>query len=84
MLQSRPAVHLQCKAEGPCEITVECPQNRAALSPLFCAHLRRSFEVYAWSTTGEVPPERTTGFKFDPASAAQPNFIPLSRLEESI
>ncbi|HLN63615.1 MAG TPA: radical SAM protein [Symbiobacteriaceae bacterium] len=52
--------------------------------PLFCAHLRRSFEVYAWSTTGEVPPERTTGFKFDPASPAVPNFIPLSRLEESL
>lgn len=52
--------------------------------PLFCAYLRRSFEVYAWSTTGEVPPERTTGFKFDPNSPALPNFIPLSRLEESL
>jgi len=30
--------------------------------PLFCAHLRRSFEVKAFASTGAVPPRRHTGF----------------------
>jgi radical SAM protein with 4Fe4S-binding SPASM domain len=29
---------------------------------LFCGHLRRAFEVQAWSTTGDVPPPRRVEF----------------------
>jgi radical SAM protein with 4Fe4S-binding SPASM domain len=46
--------------------------------PLFCAYLRHTFEVNAWSSTGEVPPLRNV--KYDkPVIPQVVNFIPTSK-----
>ncbi|HLH09161.1 MAG TPA: radical SAM protein [Terriglobales bacterium] len=50
----------------------------AQSSPLFCAHLRRTFEVQAWASTGDVPPPRTTQFNDTTVSDSQ--LIPISSL----
>jgi radical SAM protein with 4Fe4S-binding SPASM domain len=50
-----------------------------AAYPLFCSFLRRSFEVSAWSSTGDVPGERKAAFHSTPP--AQRDLIPLSALE---
>jgi radical SAM protein with 4Fe4S-binding SPASM domain len=47
--------------------------------PLFCAYLRHTFEVAAWSSTGAVPP--TGRVKVHGAPAIPPgNFIPVSEV----
>ena len=45
--------------------------------PLFCAYLRHTFEVAAWSSSGEVPPARAVEFQAA-EHAAPENFIPAS------
>lgn len=47
--------------------------NRA--EPLFCAYLRRSFEVKAWNTTGGIPGPRKAGFVRD--DRPPPVFLPM-------
>lgn len=37
-------------------------QDYIKANPLFCTSLRRSFEVQAWASTGDVPPPRRNGF----------------------
>ncbi len=44
--------------------------------PLFCAYLRRTFEVQAWSSTGAVPASRKTEFSDMPVALSK--VIPLS------
>jgi len=46
--------------------------------PLFCAHLRRAFEVKAWRSTGKVPAYRETGFVGELFSTTQ--FVPVESL----
>ncbi len=53
--------------------------------PLFCAYLRRSFEVKAWRTTGDIPVPRPTMFKdrrlTGNAQREEPVvFVPLSQI----
>jgi radical SAM protein with 4Fe4S-binding SPASM domain len=40
--------------------------------PLFCAYLRRSFEVRAWASTGKVPRRRRTKFGERPSTETAP------------
>jgi radical SAM protein with 4Fe4S-binding SPASM domain len=47
--------------------------------PLFCAYLRRTFEVQAWASTGDVPTPRRTDFSYS-MQPAQTNIIPLSTI----
>jgi radical SAM protein with 4Fe4S-binding SPASM domain len=54
------------------------PQYDAA-HPLFCAFLRRSFEISAWSSTGDLPADRKS--HFHQATPIQGKLIPLSSLE---
>jgi len=44
--------------------------------PLFCAYIRRTFEVQAWQSTGAVPPRRVTSFRNE--SQASLNVIPIA------
>jgi radical SAM protein with 4Fe4S-binding SPASM domain len=44
--------------------------------PLFCAYLRHTFEVTAWSSTGDVPPSRNV--RFHAAETLPTTFIPVS------
>lgn len=46
--------------------------------PLFCAYLRNSFEVQAWSTTGAVPARREHSYRDAPVF--QGNVVPVSEL----
>lgn len=43
--------------------------------PLFCAYLRRSFEVKAWNSTGGIPGPRKAGFVRD--DRPPPIFLPM-------
>jgi len=64
---------------GGCRgIHVSFSQEHINSHPLFCAHLRRAFELKAWKATGEVPAYRGTGFIGELAPA--PQIVPLSSL----
>ena len=54
-------------------------------NPLFCAYLRRSFEVQAWGSTGTVPPARPKHFHQEEhiGKAPEQAFIPISSLMAS-